>query len=299
MKLRRLNPPLHLLRTFSTVVRFGGITRAAADLHLTQSAVTKQVQELERLLGVQLFTRSGKRLDLAPDGAQYERTIRPLLDLIESATLDLISGSVDGGVLTVSAMPTFSAKWLIPRLPDFQHKHPGVQINFVRYVSGFDYLDASIDCSFLFGDGKWPGAETLYVEGREVVLVAPVDAGKAIHAAEDVRAFPLLRHITAPEDWPRWQEINQVPGLQTLSGPQFDNYHAMIQAVIAGIGIALIPRCLIDDELSNHQLIAPLYGQPGGGYMSDYGYWFCCRQERTQSVPLRLFRDWLASQVEY
>lgn len=299
MKLRRLNPPLHLLRAFSTVVRFGGISRAAANLHLTQSAVSKQIQELERWLEVPLFNRNGKRLELTPAGAQYERTIRPLLDQIEAATLGLISESVDGGVLRVSAMPTFSAKWLIPRLPDFRHKHPGVHINFVRYVRGFDYLDASIDCSFLFGDGKWPGAQALYLEGHEVVLVAPVDAGHLIHGPEDVRAFPLLRHVTAPEDWPRWQEINQVPGLQTLSGPQFDNYHAMIQAVIAGIGIALIPRCLIDDELANRQLIAPLRGQPGGGYTSHYGYWFCYRQERSQSVPLQLFRDWLVSQVEY
>ena len=299
MKLRRLNPPLHLLRTFSTVVRFGGVSRAAADLQLTQGAVSKQVQELERWLEVPLFTRHGKRLQLTAAGAQYEGVIRPLLDQIEAATLGLISESVDGGALNISAMPTFSAKWLIPRLPDFRHRHPGVNINFVRYVRGFDYRDSSIDCSFLFGDGKWPGAEAFYVEGRELVLAAPLAAQGAIRAAEDVRGFALLRHITAPDHWPRWQEIHQVPRLQTLSGPQFDNYHALIQAVIAGMGIALIPRCLIDDELANGLLIAPLLGQPGGGYTSDYGYWFVCKQERSHNPPLALFRDWLVSQIGY
>lgn len=298
MRLRRLNPPLQLLRTFSTVVRYGGISRAAADLELTQSAVTKQIQELERWLEVSLFTRRAKRLTLTPAGARYERTVRPLLDQIEAATLDLVGGSVDGGVLTVSAMPTFSAKWLIPRLPDFGYRNPGIQINFVRYVRGFDYLDASIDCSFLYGDGRWPGADCLYIDGREVLLVSTPETAATIRRAEDVRNHPLLRHITAPEDWPRWQETNQVPGLRTLSGPQFDNYQAMIQAVIAGMGIALIPRCLIDDELTDQRLTAPLRDQPGGGYTSSQGYWFCHRQSGGNPL-LAQFRDWLMSQMDY
>lgn len=299
MKLRRLNPPLHLLRTFTTVVRFGGISRAAADLQLTQSAVTKQIQELERWLEVPLFTRTGKRLDLTPGGAQYERAISPLLEQVAAATLELISESVDGGALSISAMPTFSAKWLIPRLPDFRHRHPEVHINFVPYARGLDGLGESVDCTILFGDGKWTGVQALYLEGREVVLVASPAAAKGIGAPADLQAFPLLRHVATPQHWPRWQEINQVPALQTLSGPQFDNYHAMIQAVIAGIGVALIPRCLIDDELATGQLVAPLRGQAGGGYTSTDGYWFCHRPQKGEGVALRLFRDWLAAQVDY
>ncbi len=299
MKIRRLNPPLHLLRTFTTVVRFGGISRAAADLQLTQSAVTKQVQELERWLEVSLFTRQAKRLEVTPAGARYERAIRPLLEQIEAATLGLIGASVEGGALNVAAMPTFSAKWLIPRLPDFHRRHPDVHINFVPYVRGFEGLDANIDCAVLFGDGKWPGAEAVYLEGREVVLVAGSEASRAIRDLQDVRAFPLLRHVATPQDWPRWQEIHQLAGLQTLAGPQFDSYQAMIQAVIAGIGIALIPRCLILDELALRQLAAPLDGKPGGGYLGDCGYWFCFRQEQQQTTSLRLFRDWLVSQVDY
>ncbi|HSW16870.1 MAG TPA: LysR substrate-binding domain-containing protein [Ramlibacter sp.] len=299
MKLRRLNPPLHLLRAFSSVVRAGGISRAAADLQLTQGAVSKQIQDLERWLEVQLFVRSGKRLDLTVTGAHYEKTIRPLLDQIQAATLGLISESVEGGALRVSAMPTFSAKWLVPRLPDFRHKHPGVNINFVPYVGEFDYRDSPIDCAFLFGDGKWPGAEAIYVDGREVILVAPPSAREAIRCPNDVQAFPLLRHLAAPEHWPRWQEINGVPDLKTLSGPQFDNYHAMIQAVVVGMGVALAPKCLVDDELAGKLLIAPLQGQEGAGYESEKGYWFCYKREGSYSVPLTLFRDWLLSQIGY
>ena len=117
MSLRRLNPPIHLLRAFSTVVRFGGVSRAAEALHLTQSAVSKQIQELEKWVGVPLFERERKRLSLTPAGERYERAVRALLGQLEAATLELITSDDSRGALHLSSLPTFAAKWLIPRLP--------------------------------------------------------------------------------------------------------------------------------------------------------------------------------------
>ncbi len=298
MKVRRLNPPSHLLRAFSTVVRFGGVSKAAVDLEITQGGVTKQIQELERWLETPLFVRNGRKLELTEAGARYESAIRPLLEQLESATLSLISHSVNGDALHLSVMPTFNAKWLIPRLPDFKHQHPEIHVNFVPYVRGFDYRDLAIDASILFGDGKWPGANALYLEGREVVLVAPASARPALRQAKDVRDFELLRHVTAPSHWPRWQETQQLPRLHTLTGPQFDNYHSMIQAVVSGLGIALIPKCLVEDELSSGALIMPLESPSGGHLESELGYWLCVDAHRKPSQSLILFRNWLASQVE-
>lgn len=298
MKVRRLNPPSHLLRAFSTVVRFGGVSKAAADLGITQGAVTKQIQELERWLEVQLFVRQGKKLELTTAGARYESAIRPLLEQLESATLSLISQSVDGDALHLSVMPTFNAKWLIPRLPDFKYQHPEVHINFVQYVNGFDYRDSAIDASILFGDGKWLGANALYLEGKEVVLVAPASARLDIKQAEDVRRFELLRHVTAPSHWPKWAEAQQLHLFESLTGPQFDNYHSMIQAVVSGLGIALIPKCLVEDELATGTLITPLEMPAGGRLESELGYWLCFDAQKKPRRSLMLFRDWLASQVE-
>lgn len=298
MKIRRINPPSHLLRTFSTVVRFGGISRAANELKLTQGAITKQVQDLERWLELPLFQRNGKKLDLTVAGSRYERRIRPLLEQLEDATLELISQGIHAAALNISAMPTFCTKWLIPRLPDFYHQHPDVQINFVRYVNSVDFRDSSIDGSILFGDGKWPGAQAIYLDGRDVVLVAPPQAAGSIHEAADVGRFALLRHVTVPQHWPLWAELNQLPELRTLTGPQFDNYHAMIQAVVSGLGVALLPRCLVADELANGVLIAPLAGQPGGGYTATAGYWFCFETDRGHTVALTHFTNWLAGQVD-
>jgi LysR family transcriptional regulator, glycine cleavage system transcriptional activator len=292
MSLRRLAPPLHLLRSFSTVVRFGGVSRAAEALHLTQSAVSKQIKELEAWVGVPLFGRSRKRLALTPAGEQYEKAVRSLLAQLEAATLDLITSDDGAGVLHLSSLPTFGAKWLIPRLPSFQQLHPHVTLQFVPYVDSYDFHRPELDCSILFGDGHWPGAHAHYLSGNDVALIAPRSsvADWRIDSAQDLARHALLRHVTVPEAWLRWSETHGVPGLNSLAGPQFDQFQTMIRAVMAGMGLALVPRCLVQDEIAAGLVREPL---PGGGYQSALGYWFCYPERRNQLHALDAFRRWV------
>ncbi|MGQ2981736.1 MAG: LysR family transcriptional regulator, partial [Polaromonas sp.] len=124
--MNRLQPPLHLLQAFLATARFGSVSRASESLHLTQSAVSKQISELEQVTGVLLFERIRRRLTLTPAGKRYENALRPVLAQLEAATLDLITSDDGGGALHLSTLPTFGAKWLIPRLPDFQLQHPQI-----------------------------------------------------------------------------------------------------------------------------------------------------------------------------
>lgn len=297
MSLRRLHPPLHLLKAFCTVVRFGGVSRAAEALHLTQSAVSKQVQELERWVGVPLFERSRKRLALTPAGERYEKAVRTLLARLEAATLELITSGDGGGALHLSALPTFSAKWLIPRLPQWQRQHPQTTLHFVPYVHGYDFSNPELDCSILFGDGHWPGAHAHYLAGNDVVLIAPRPglAERELREPRDVLRCTLLRHVTVPEAWQAWGEAHHLSGVDPLSGPQFDQFEAMIRAVSVGMGVALVPRCLVQDEISAGKVAEPLHG---GGYTSHLGYWLCYPEARAHLAPLVQFRDWLLSQRE-
>ncbi|GKS96114.1 LysR substrate-binding domain-containing protein [Acidovorax sp. SUPP2825] len=293
MSLRRLNPPLHLLRAFCTVARFGGVSRAAEALHLTQSAVSKQVQELERWVGIALFERSRKRLTLTPAGERYEKAVRSLLARLEAATLELITSSDGGGALHLSALPTFAAKWLIPRLPQFQQQHPQITLHFVPFVHGYDFANPDLDCSILFGDGHWPGARAHYLAGNDVALIAPpAGAGDAapLQAPRDVVRSALLRHVSVPDAWERWSEVHGVPGLDALAGPQFDQFESMIRAVSVGMGVALVPRCLVHDEIAAGVVAEPL---AQGGYTSALGYWFCYPEARAQLATLDRFRQWL------
>src|SRR5256885_3328925 len=121
--MRHFHPPISLLRAFVAVARHGGITHAADELHLTQGAVSKQVLELERQLGVALFLRVRKRLTLSAAGQRYLHTVQPVLAQLEEATLELMAHGERGGALHIAVLPTFGAKWMIPRLTDFQSRH--------------------------------------------------------------------------------------------------------------------------------------------------------------------------------
>ena len=291
LPLRRLTPPIHLLRAFSTVARFGSVSRAAEALHLTQSAVSKQVQELEKWVGVPLFERNRKRLTLSSAGERYEKSVRALLLQLESATLELITSSDGGGALHLSTLPTFGAKWLIPNLPDFQAQHPQVTLHFVPYVQGYDFESPTLDCSILFGDGHWPGTRAHYLTGQDVVLIAP--RGHAIRTPADVARNTRLRHVSVPQDWARWSEQHGVE-FDPLTGPQFDQFQTIIRAVQAGMGVALIPRCLVQDEINAGLVSEPLPHHP---VTSSSGYWLCYPESRANLKPLQQFRDWLVART--
>ena len=297
LPLRRLTPPVHLLRAFSTVARFGGVSRAAEALHLTQSAVSKQIQELEKWVGVDLFERTRKRLALTPAGERYEKAVRALLSQLEAATLELITSTDGGGALHLSSLPTFGASWLIPRLPEFQQQHPQVTLHFVPYVQSYDFESPNLDCSILFGDGHWPGARSHYLDGQDVALIAPPPSlgGPAIHSLQDIAQYTLLRHLTIPHAWLTWSQAWDVHNIDPLGGLQFDQFQTIIQAVMAGTGVALVPRCLVAQQIANGLVSEPL---PDHGLVSHLGYWLCYPESRANIAPLVAFRNWLLEQSQ-
>ena len=221
---------------------------------------------------------------------------------LEAATLELITSDDGGGALHLSSLPTFGAKWLIPRLPQFQLQHPQVTLHFVPYVHSYNFERPELDCAILFGDGHWPGAHAHYITGNDVALIAPRAkvADWPIHTPHDVARHTLLRHVTVPEAWLRWSETHGVQGsIDPLAGPQFDQFQTMIRAVMAGMGLALVPRCLVQDEIAAGVVREPLADAARrGGYQSDVGYWFCYPEGRTQLHALQCFRQWLLACAE-
>jgi LysR family glycine cleavage system transcriptional activator len=295
---RRLHPPLHLLRAFVSTAQLGTISAAGTALHLTQGAVSKQVLELEAWLGVALFERVRKRLTLTPAGQRYLLAVQPLLLQLETATLDLMSNPVDGGVLHLSVLPSFGAKWLIPRLPEFQAAHPKVTLQFMPYVHGYDFTRPDLDCAIRYGDGAWPGATAEYLTGRHMTIIAPCRrSGDApFKQPSDVVNHRLLQHVTLPLAWSQWCEKHQVSGINPHSGIQLDQYVAIIRAVAAGMGVGLVPTCLVEDELARGEVIAPL--PPALGCQeAPAGYFLCYPENKASMKPLEAFRTWLHAMV--
>ena len=314
MSMKRLQPPLHLLKAFVTTARFTSVSRAGEALHLSQSAVSKQIAELESMTGVLLFERIRKRLVLSQAGMRYEAAIKPLLAQLEAATLELITSGDGGGALHLSTLPTFGAKCLIPHLPAFQALHPQIALHFVPYVQGYDFTRADLDCSILFGDGAWPGAMAEYIAGHEMALIAPPALSAA--TAQELASLTLLHHVSVPQAWTHWGKVHGVKQFSPLAGPQLDQFHSLIRAVMAGMGIALVPHCLVRDDIAAGLVSVPLktdgrsgdvdhgshesHGGHGGygGYIGSTGYYLCYPQVRRHLVPLIHFRKWLLALPE-
>ena len=151
--MKRLHPPIAVLKAFTTTARFSRVSRASEALYLSQSAVSKQIAELEQMTGALQFERVRKRLVLSPAGTRYDAAIRPLLAQLEAATIELITNADGGATLYVSTLPTFGAKCLIPRLREFQVADPQIALHFVADLQGHDFARADLDCSTLFGNG--------------------------------------------------------------------------------------------------------------------------------------------------
>lgn len=295
---RRLHPPLHLLRAFVTTAELGTIATACTALHLTPGAVSKQVMELEQWLGLALFERVRKRLRLTAAGQRYLLRVKPLLQQLEAATLDIMSNPASGGVLHLSVLPSFGAKWLIPRLPRFQAAHPQVALQFMPYVQGYDFTRPDLDAAIRYGDGAWPGAEAEYLIGRDMTLIAPRPrrGDPPLRQPADVASHRLLQHVTVPHAWAQWCAGHGVGGLNPRGGIQLDQYVAIIRAVTAGLGIGLVPTCLIEDELARGEVVAPLAG-PAGTHVAQEGYFLCYPQNKAGLEPLLALRDWLRAEV--
>ena len=266
---------------------------------LTQSAVSKQILELERTLDVPLFERVRKRLVLAPAGQHYLARVDPLLRSLDAATLEVVAHAARGGALHLSTLPSFGARWLIPRLPRFTQAHPHIGLSFVPFVQGYDFQLPELDCAIRYGDGTWPGAQAMYVNGREVVVIVPpnLPTEHAVHRPEDVAKHVLLHHTTIPMAWAEWSQAQDVCVPHALSGPTFDQFNSLVYAVAAGMGIALVPRCLVEQELRTGALLAPLDPRQLRPYESRSGYYLCYPEAKAGMPALREFKEWIGREA--
>lgn len=290
---RRFLPSTALLSAFEAVSRTGSVTAAAKELDLTQSAVSRQIKTLEEQLGVELFIRERQtvRLTLAGDG--YAREIREALRRISSASLNL-RANPHGGTLNLAILPTFGTRWLAPRLGRFLAANPGVTINLVTRLSSFDFRLDSIDAAIHFGHPLWPGAElTFLMSEKTVPACSPNFRDRyGISQPSDLVDVPLLHLTTRPDAWEQWFADNEVPP-QTVHGMLFDQFATAAQAAIAGLGVALLPTFLIEDELKRGDLVASVNRE----MESKERYYLAFPAERADYAPLSAFRDWIVREA--
>lgn len=281
---RRFLPSTAALTAFEAAARLGSATRAAAELSLTQGAVSRQIRALEDQVGVPLMLREGRSLALTPAGARYAAEVRGVLAQLGQATLALRTNP-DGGTLSLSILPAFAMHWLAPRLPDFGRAHPEVTVTLSTRMAPFDFAQERFDAAIHFGREDWPGALHMYLASETVLAVcAPGLLGDG-----PIERHTLLHLETRPRGWARWFAAQ---GMEPPAEPgmTFDQFSTMAQAAVHGLGVALLPTFVADPYLRAGTLVlaAPDRQESIGSY---YLVWPAGRPE---SAALRLFRAWLA-----
>lgn len=289
--MRRYLPSFAALQCFEAAARHLNFTRAAEELHLTQSAVSRQVRNLEDFLQQALFRRAGKRLVLTDAGRAYADEVTAHLDRIEASTIGAMTGAAGGRVLTVGTLPTFGTRWLVPRLHRFSEAHPDVQLNVVTSLRPFDFADDGVDAAVQRGDGVWPGccAHLLLVE--EIIAVASpglVPRGTAL-APADAAAYPLLQQATRLDSWPRWLRARGAAATERVHGPCFEHFSMLIEAARTGMGVAVVPAVFVAEDLEAGRLAAPF----GPAVTTGQGYYLVYPEGRAQRRAVAKLRDWL------
>ncbi|MCV3270524.1 LysR substrate-binding domain-containing protein [Roseobacter sinensis] len=288
---RRYLPSMSALLAFEATARLGSATQAAAELSLTQSAVSRQLKALEDQLGVALLTRAGRGLVLTPRGQDYVREVRGMLQRLAQATVS-VQTEAEGGPLNLAILPAFGMHWLAPRLRDFARRHPEVTVNLSTRFAPFDFRGTSFDAAIHFGREDWPGVRYLPLLPETVVPVcAPALIPRPLDDPGQILDYDLLHLDTRPRGWARWlhavgHHVEPPPGMV------FDQFSTMAQAAIHGLGIALLPTFFAEPYLTSGQLVlaSEQTSQSIGSY---YLVW---PAERAEPSALSSFRDWLAGQ---
>lgn len=282
-----------VLCAFEASARHQSFTAAASELNLTQSAVSRQIRSLEETLGHELFVREKQKVQLTLAGEAYAIEVRGALRLISTATLGF-RANPQGGTLNLAILPTFGTRWLAPRLPDFIAANPGITINLTTRLAPFDFQMDSVDAAVHFGLPDWPGAELDFLMTEEVV---PACCKQMLQKHQfskpsDLINAPLLHLVSRPDAWERWFKAMGV-GTQEVHGMLVDQFAMAAQAAISGLGVALLPRFLIEDELKRGDLVVAM-DKP---VESPEKYYLAWPPGRARYPPLQSFRTWLLKSV--
>ena len=299
METRRRLPPLNALRAFEAAARHLNFSRAADELSVTPGAVSQQIQNLEDYVGASLFKRTPKGL-LLTDAAQTALpALREAFDRLAEAA-SLLTAAVDGRRLTLTAAPSFAAKWLVPRLGRFEAAHPLVDVWLSADMELVDFTAGEVDLAIRYGAGRYPGLEAIRLMNETVIPVASPQllASNPLNEPDDLTHHILL-HDGSPDadpscpDWLMWLAARGVKGVDGNRGPRFNQSSMVIEAAVGGRGIALAKRTLAQDDLDAGRLVSPLQIATA----VDFAYHVVHPKAKGRLPQVKAFVNWITAEA--
>lgn len=291
--MRRL-PPLNALRAFEAAARSLSFTRAADELCVTQSAISRHVKGLEETLGVPLFHRRARGLELTREGAAFLPRVSDAFDRIAEAAAALRRGSPD---LRLKVLPTFAVRWLIPRLSRFQEQHPEIAVRMTTSWHEVDFHREDFDAGIVHSSYLQASHETAerVLTERLVPVCAPtlLREGPELRQPGDLRHRVLLHGAPARREWRAWLAAQAVGGVDPESGLLFDIDDAAWRAAASGLGVALADLDWVADDLAAGRLVR-LFDVPP----MEAGSYLLVAPKAVASLPsFAAFRDWIVAEA--
>lgn len=288
-------PSLNGLRAFEAAARHLSFTRAAAELNVTQTAISHTIRRLEEQLGIPLFIRRNRTLLLTPEAQNYLPTVRAAFDDLRQATARLRRPERD--TLTVSTTASLAAKWLVSRMAGFQDAHLDIEVRLTTSSHLVDFHREQIDMAVRYGRGNWRGLRADWLMAEDVFPVcspALLNAEPPLRVPQDLAHHTLLHSTAYREDWQLWLTAAGLPtSLTRRRGLSFDQSFMAIQAAIEGHGVALGRTALVEADIAAGRLVVPF----SVVLPADAGYYVVAPEETADTPKIALFRQWLLSSV--
>ena len=306
-------PSLNALRTFEAAARHLSFSKAAEELNVTQAAVSRQIKILEDDFGIALFHRRTRVVELTEAGGRLYPQLQGAFNQIEAAS-NRVWGNRGSGILTVSVLPTFSVKWLMPRLLNFAELHPEIEVHLINTIAPVDFDRAEVDLAIRVGstspqlsNASQVGIDLLMVRGSEplayqellpdqmIAVASPgyLERHGPIATAEDLGRITLVHMATRQNAWSDyfaaigWQQLPQ------QDGPSYGHFFLSLQAAIEGRGIALVPQILVETDIQAGLLAQALpYKIQSAG-----AYYLIGRKSGWQQEKTKIFRDWILESI--
>ncbi len=291
---RRL-PPLNALRAFEAAARHLSFTKAAEELNVTQAAISHQVKALEQHLGLKLFRRLNRALLLTEQGQVCLGTAREAFDRI-AETAERLRSNDARGTLTVSLLPSFAAKWLVPRLGRFRQAHPDIDVRVAPDERLVDFARDDVDVGIRYGDGRYPGLHTVRLLEEEVFPVCSPALGTEGHPLRTPAdlAHHTLLHDEGHDGWRTWLLAASLPEIEPTRGPIFTDSSNLVQAAVEGQGVALARGALAAADLAAERLTRPF----ALSLPAAYAYYIVCPKATADTPKVKAFTTWLLDEAQ-
>jgi LysR family glycine cleavage system transcriptional activator len=285
-------PAMQALKAFEAAARLGSLSRAGDELHLTHGAISHQIKALESELGVRLVARAGRGVRLTEDGERFAARVRDALERLSDAVRDLVE-QCNPHRIRVTVVPSFAARWLLPRIGRFIAKHPDIDLDVRATAAMVDFQRDDVDFGIRHGSGQWPGviAEHLFDETFFPVCSPRLARGKLPARPADLARYVLLRGEGEP--WEPWFRAAGLDWPEPSRGPTFNDSSHLIQAAAEGQGIALARESLLGNDLKTGALVR-LFDV---SIPSPRRFFFVYPHRLAQAPKLTIFREWLLAEM--